>query len=349
MHRRRATLLLALAALGAALALAEAVTRWIDPPGASVIEYPCIYEPDARFGFRYQPGSTGRLAGDYEIRMNSLGFHDDEPLPPDEVGLRVLAVGDSFTAALGVFRSETWTAVLERELRTRGHPRADVVNLGIDGTGTDVHRDVLRAYLPRFRPDVVLLAFFANDVPDVVHGRFSRECHRGFVLSYQTQAQRRELRRRVDAHLERGAARWLFAHSRLARLVVFALEGPRNLFRLRFVQPSRAELGLDAPTLRARRARVGAVFDDLEAIARDCDCRFRIVPVPGRGDLGGSLRAAGAAVGNRDLRILDVLPAMDAILREDGRRRDALHFVHDAHLNSYGNEVFGRAIARSLE
>ena len=34
--------------------------------------------------------------------------------------LRVLAVGDSFTAALNVARDEVWTAVLERTLRARG-------------------------------------------------------------------------------------------------------------------------------------------------------------------------------------------------------------------------------------
>ena len=156
----------------AALVLGEVVLRLLQPPQLSKIRYPCIYRPDPATGFRYEPGARGVVAGHFEIEnevvMNSLGFYDDEPLPDDRVGARILAVGDSFTAAMNVPRSEVWTSVLEAELRRSGYPRADVVNIGIDGTGTDVHLELLRRYVPRFEPDVVLVAFFANEVVDVL-------------------------------------------------------------------------------------------------------------------------------------------------------------------------------------
>ena len=111
------------------------------------------------------PGATGQVAAHFEIdnrvEINSLGFYDAEP-GPDEAAPRVLVVGDSFTAAMNVERPAVWTAVLERALRDGGQPRADVVNLGLDGTGTDVHAALLREYVPRFSPDTVLIAFYAG-------------------------------------------------------------------------------------------------------------------------------------------------------------------------------------------
>jgi lysophospholipase L1-like esterase len=347
-RRIAATLALAAVASGVALLAAELLLRGLRPRAVRIVDYPCIYEEDARFGYRYRPGATGRIGGSYPIHINSLGFHDDEPLPPGASALRVLAVGDSFTASLGTLASQVWTAVLERELREAVDPSADVVNLGIDGTGSDVHRDLLRAYLPRLHPQVVILAFFANDIGDVLHGRFRRQCYQGWVLSYQSDAQRDTLRARVDAHLERRRARWLFQRSYLFRALTSAALGERTPFHWRFLQPSRAELGIDPKTLRSRRPQVHRVFQEIDAIAARCNCRFVVVPVPPRDDLAGSLRAARRAAAGTRLEIVDVLPAMRELLAADGRGPKALH-APDNHLNVYGNRIFGRAIARTLE
>lgn len=350
-HVRRwlPTLVLGLAGVAAALAGAEIAARRLAPRAAERVEYPCIYERDDRFGYRYRAGAIGRIAGSFEVRINSLGFHDEEPLPDGESELRVLAVGDSFTAALGSFLSQTWTAVLERALRAAGYPRADVVNLGIDGTGSDVHLELMRAYLPRFRPDVVVYAFFANDVRDVLDGRFHRECYRDYVLSYQNDLQGAILREQVDAHLERRLARWLWERSVLARLVLELLEGPRNPFRWQFLQPSAAVLDIDDHSRRARAPALRAAWRGIEELARRCDCLFVIVPVPPRGDLDGSLRVLRDTLRVSDLQVVDVVPAMRAILATEGRPETALHGRFDAHLSPNGNRIFGRAIAATLD
>ena len=351
-RRPGAVLALFLASLAAALAAAEFFLRWLEPPAASRILYPCVYEPDAELGFRYRAGASGRVAGHFEIdnpvELNSLGFYDAEPLDADEVDLRVLAVGDSFTAAMNVPRPDVWTAVLESELRRHGHPRADVVNLGIDGTGSDVHLALLRRYVPRFRPDVAIVAFFANDVDDVLDGRFARECHAGYVLAYQTRAQRDALRARVDAHLERSALRWAFERSYLVRLALNLAQGPHNLFRLGFVAPRRAELERGPRVLARRRLALRRSFEGLEALGRDCACRLLIVPVPARRDLAASLRVLQSQIGSLELEVVDVLPHMVRALERDGRAPSDLFFVHDNHLNAYGNRLFGWAVARAL-
>jgi len=346
----RLTALLAGTAL--ALLLAEAVLRIARPARISEILYPCIYRPDPVLGFRYAPNARGVVAGHFEIHneveTNSLGFYDDEPLPASEARPRILAVGDSFTAAMNVERSEVWTSVLERELRARGLPGADVVNLGLDGTGTDVHVALLREFVPRFRPDAIVLAFFGNDVGDVLNGRFTRECHRGYVLSYQTQTQREALRARVDAHLARRLPRALYRHSYLVRLAAAPFLAPLDPYRIRFLQPRRAELGIDAALRDARRAAWRGLVRQLEDIAATCDCRLLVVPVPPRSQARGSLETWRRHAGDAALEVVDVLPGMETRLREQGLALSDLYFEHDAHLNALGNAYYGRAVADLL-
>ena len=339
---------IALGALIVALGLAEAVARFLLAERLQPARWPCVYVPDERFGFRYRPGAVERLPGAYAVKINRQGFHDREPLPSELGALRVLAVGDSFTAGLHVPRARTWPQALEDQLRERGLP-ADVINVGLDGTGSDVHLDLLRAHLPEVRPRVVLLAFFANDVPDVLNGRFTRECYRDVVLSYQSDAQRDALRARIDAHRERRLARWLFERSTLARLWLRASDGERSPFFLPFQQTSAAELGIDDAVRESRRPRLAAVWREIEALAAGCDCRFLVVPVPPRGDLGGSRRAYAEVAGDASLEMLDVVPALRRALRAEGLPESALHFSHDAHLNATGNRLFARAIADAVD
>ena len=335
-----------------ALLLGEIALRVLRPPQASLIRYPCIYEPDPELGFRYRPGSTGLVAGHFEIEnqvhINSLGFYDDEPLAPGEADLTLLAVGDSFTAAMNVERSRVWTAVLEEELHERGFPRADVINLGLDGTGTDVHLDLIRRFLPRFEPEAVVLAFFGNDFGDVLNGRFARECHRGTVLSYQTPDQRDALRARVDALHERWLLRFAEAHSYLVRLLVHATGGPLHPLRIEFLQTRKSELGLTKEVVAERSQRLAGVLRELERLGRECDCRLIVAPAPPRREAKGSLRIFRREARGLDLEIVDVLPAMHRMWEGDGREHRDLYFEHDSHLNVYGNALYARALAELL-
>jgi lysophospholipase L1-like esterase len=325
--------------------------RWLRPEPASLVQYPCIYQPDAVTGFRYQPGGRGTVSGhfefDHEVVMNSLGFYDDEPEPSP--ALRILAVGDSFTAALNVARDQVWTALLERMVRAYGFD-ADVVNIGLDGTGTDVQLALLREYVPRFRPQFVLVAFFANDVEDVKNGRFTRECYRDQVLSYQTPAQRDALRAQVDAWASHAALRWLSQRSWLARLALVAAEGPANAYRLSFRQPSRAELGLTPELLQAREALPRRSFEELARFAAECDCRVIVVPVPARRELAASRdRVRELVRGLPALEVVDVLARMRGQLEKDEREPADFYFRYDAHLNAYGNRVFASMLAESVD
>jgi hypothetical protein len=223
-----------------------------------------------------------------------------------------------------------------------------VVNLGLDGTGTDVHLQLLREYLPKLRPDVVVLAFYANDVADLQHGRFQRECHEGYVLSYQTLAQRDRLRARVDAHRAKTLRVWLFEHSYQARLLGALLLPRGSPYRLHFQQARLAELGPAAldPAAGVRRHRLA--LQGLEQLASSCDCRLLVAPVPPRRDPEASREIWSRRAAGTSLELLDVLPALARARRELGAAHEDLYFVHDNHLNVLGNELYGRAVAEAL-
>jgi hypothetical protein len=347
--RRGIPLLALLAGTALALAAGEILLRVLRPAQLAIVRYPCIYTPDPALGFRYRPGATGRVAAHFEIdnpvAINSLGFYDDEPAPAG-ASPRVLAAGDSFTAAMNVPIARVWTSVAERALREAGRPDADVVNLGIDGTGTDVHVALLREYAARLAPSAMVLAFFANDVEDVQRGRFERECHAGYVLSYQTDAQRDALRARVDAHRERRIPILLYESSHLVRLAS-APWLPRNSpFRMEFQQPGRAELG--DPDRAAGRERLRAALADLEALAATCGCRVLVAPVPPRSDPRGSLDVWRRHAGNLAVEVVDVLPAFERERAARGLEHRDLYFEHDNHLNALGNELYGGAVAEAL-
>ena len=86
----------------------------------------------------------------------------DAPVPPVAPGPpRIVALGDSLTAGLGIPRDEAYPALLQRKLQESGH-RFEMVNAGISG---DTSADGLRRTNWALDGDVRLLivALGAND------------------------------------------------------------------------------------------------------------------------------------------------------------------------------------------
>jgi hypothetical protein len=114
------------------------------------------------------------------------------------------------------------------------------------------------------------------------------------------------------------------------------------------VQPSAAELGIDDAVRRARQPAIERALDALERVARGCDCRFVVAPVPARIGLAGSLDVFRSRTRGRSFEILDVAPLLQRELEARRLTLADLFFVHDAHLNALGNELFGAAVFERL-
>jgi len=123
------------------------------------------YDPEIRY--IPLPNQHGWI-DDGLATTNALGFRGPNPAAPKPHDLvRVVAVGDSVTFGFGVNDDDTFCVQAERLLRAR-HTGAHVefVNLAVPGYDTRQEVTLLGRHLQDLRPDVVLVGFYSNDVPD---------------------------------------------------------------------------------------------------------------------------------------------------------------------------------------
>lgn len=81
--------------------------------------------------------------------------------------LRVLVLGDSFTEALQVPREKNYSGLLEQRLQEhagREFRKVEVLNAGVSGYSPLNYYLSFKRELGRFKPDLVLVQIFANDV-----------------------------------------------------------------------------------------------------------------------------------------------------------------------------------------
>jgi hypothetical protein len=151
--------------LGMAAATVEVAVRVLH------LEPDRFWEPDPLVGSRHIAGKSGWWTQEdrefvVPIDINSEGWRDVErPVDKPAGTLRVLVLGDSFAEALQVPLEETFPRLLEGALNKESGSRVEVLNTGTSGFGTAGELLLLKREGPRYRPDVIVLAFFpGNDV-----------------------------------------------------------------------------------------------------------------------------------------------------------------------------------------
>lgn len=140
------------------------------------------YAPDRPWGeFEFHPTRGFALLRNAEIvdwdrdfqvvrRHNSRGFRGPEiPLEKPPGRVRVFAAGDSMVYGLGVENDEAFPAVLERL-----DPSLEVVNAGVPAYSGAEELVQLREEIAVLRPDVVVVAYFWNDLFGAYPGRYAR-------------------------------------------------------------------------------------------------------------------------------------------------------------------------------
>ena len=100
-----------------------------------------------------------------EFRINGRGFvgPEFEQLPPEGV-VRIIAVGDSCTFLLGLWRF-AYPSILERRLNAAGGgKRFEVINAGIEGYNSTFAKARIEQELIGYRPHLVLIYVGWNDL-----------------------------------------------------------------------------------------------------------------------------------------------------------------------------------------
>lgn len=133
---------------------------------AYVYTFKPLYRPSSVPGLLWEPTPGADVIEDgIRYKINSNGLRDYEyPIEKPKDTFRVAIIGDSVTWGYTELR-DTYPKVIEVELK-RLYPkkRFEVLNFGIEGTGTLNHIAVLRERVLQYDPDLVILGYCLNDL-----------------------------------------------------------------------------------------------------------------------------------------------------------------------------------------
>jgi lysophospholipase L1-like esterase len=155
------------------LLVAEVTTRLVMP---NSVKFRLMHQPDEKLGYRLAPNyEIEHKKSEFNtlIKINSEGLRDYEHQKDKKSSLfRILVMGDSFTFGLGVNSEETYAKVLEtllnQNLAAKTQKKYEVINAGIDGYGTEQEYFYLKELGNQYRPDLVIVGLYANDITDVM-------------------------------------------------------------------------------------------------------------------------------------------------------------------------------------
>lgn len=119
-------------------------------------------------GLSHAPRTRGQVtAPEYraQVSINAAGFADyDHDLIPPPGRYRIAILGDSFIEAVQVDRSLNLCSRLAASLPATPGRSYEVFNFGVAGAGTAQAYELFGAQVRPYRPNLVLLAFYPNDV-----------------------------------------------------------------------------------------------------------------------------------------------------------------------------------------
>jgi len=143
--------------------LSETIARLFLPPGLRVIHPQMLVESNATRIYDHIPNQHA-FTIDQPFVTNSMGFRDNREVPLNKAGeIRVLSLGDSMAVGLGVSGGDTYANQLEMLLRRRYDP-VRVINGGVGGYSIWQEIDLLKEKGIHVQPDIVLVAFYWNDL-----------------------------------------------------------------------------------------------------------------------------------------------------------------------------------------
>jgi lysophospholipase L1-like esterase len=323
-------------ALLAALGGLELAARQLDPRYLDRTRGPDVYS--SRLGWRLRPGFQGPMH-DVWTTINSSGHrgraHTGEAAPGRQ---RIVMLGDSITFGHRLPDDQTFSSLLEARSR-----RFEVVNLGVEGYGTDQQLLVLLDEGLRYGPDVVILNFCSNDV---VNNALDKDHQDGRTPKPYFTLEAGELRLH-DSHVRlsrlRSLAQWLADESHL-----FARLG--DLAPALAVERRGFDEALDTAPLRRRPEAVELtthLVRRIAAVSKRAGADFLLVmhaDEPGLLEHSGlTSRITGSPL-LAGLRVLD----MAERFRAQGLEKRAVLLDYQGHLTPLGSQLVAREIEIAL-
>lgn len=119
-----------------------------------------ILQYDSLLGHKYVPNITARLQHGnrgYLLSTDKYGFRNS-PLSKNKTGLKIIALGDSYTAGEGISNAERFTDILQKRYNCTIH------NLAVSDYGIDQQVLAYEKYAKYFDHDMVIIFPFLDDL-----------------------------------------------------------------------------------------------------------------------------------------------------------------------------------------
>jgi lysophospholipase L1-like esterase len=352
-RRSSAKVTVAAVAVFVALGACELIARVVLPAPPDDTREPRIayrYDPEIRYVL--SPSQQGWI-DDGWLTINSLGFRGHEietPKPPG--ALRIAVIGDSVTMGWGVGDGETYPAQLEALLRARFPGRhIDVVNLGVGGYDTRQEVVLLGRNLERLQPDVVLVGFYSNDVPDALDDNEA-------AAPGGTRVTATNLRAGQSLHMNPSSPSGWSRRLRRSRLAYTLgrlynrLAGNGEWGMSRFSMELDLLQGRESADLDRAWRKVQVQLQRLRAMSAANGFSVGIVVLPCKEQVLGQYPAARYQTRIRSIAeplgffVIDPLPALSA----RSARTEALFIPYDRnHPSAAGHRIIGEAILQDIE
>lgn len=138
------------------------------------------YHTDAQYGQftlrRIRPNSEfwhTSPDGSWKFTINKQGFRNYRNFGYDKPDgtIRIITLGDSHTFGVEVRQDYTFSAIIEKWLNNQGY-NAEVMNAGVPGFSTAEELLFLENEGIKYKPDFIVLGFYANDFEDNIKADF---------------------------------------------------------------------------------------------------------------------------------------------------------------------------------
>lgn len=342
---------LAAAAVMVAFLICEIAARMIFPRPPEGTRQPEIgYLLDSEVRYVMAPSQRGWI-DEGLVTVNSRGFRGREvdlPKPPNR--FRTVIVGDSLTLGWGMNDDETYAAKLEHLMRSRLSDEAvDVVNLGIGGYNTRQEVTFLERHVDTLRPDLVLVGFYLNDVPEILadNGPAVREVAEGGGAGADERLRYMNPTPSGWWHRQVRKSRLLYIAARAFNRVRGAGEQGRSQFELEMALLE----GIESERLERAWGKVAEQFIRLGALAGDKRFTVGIVVLPCREQVAAEARSTAYLDRLRSLaeangfHLIDPVPLM----RERATAPHDLYIPYDRnHPSAEGHALIAQAVHRYL-
>ena len=307
---------------------------------APKFKYPqTLHQYHETLGWEMIPNQKANTYG-VPVSINSHGLRDDEfsEKKPDDTK-RILVLGDSVTFGVNVEGAKTYPNQLEKLMNEQAPKKKyEVINAGVQRYFTYQEIDYLRLKGVAFKPDIVILGFYVND------------------LGLRPKVWKREYEKKREKIMNKLWEKVPFLMGIVKNSAVISLArdkylGLRRRMKKKPIPEQKALAGVNDEKMEKLWNATKDYISELNLLRQKYNFKILIAAFPGVNQVvydfpdatyPGRLEAVAREM---DLCYIDILPIFQKHYTGDIR---SLYFRYDGHPNAYAHGLAAKAIYDQL-